>query len=766
LTYSGGGRTTDEDGATVRSKDQGEAEARKVKNAMQRKQAIGVIAGNNQPSHVHLLGVLTFMIGVRNPKALSRLPHVFNVLAWFHVTEVWSEPVQGYKTWFMKLEKVNLAEKSWWAPGGSPLPAADRDLDALKCPQQICITCNQASKSIHANGWTCMNINCTQFYCFDHPVNEDELEYSQEFLNERTKFTGTTGELIPGLPTLKEMYEVHQTKDDQDYSWTVGVVCPVCKGCSRRIHWDKFVCEHGCGWNYKIDVKIMDVTEAIASKANSTPREYCSSGITHSTGMANQYRYEQFDFPGPNETCAGSLLVLRANGLINKQPDGPNDLFACMQENRDFKLKRRPVRLPGRPGEVLTGHYASNWGAPYKFVVAQNSTAFSEAPNVIIKALKRLTCAGQQVLNDLGEPFEGFNELLSLGYFQNDSIGYHDDGEKELGPTIATLSLGAEALMTLRLKKKYQSIGRASSNKRGTHPDMLKVVLRHGDIVIMHGVQLQRMYEHAVTPNGDRRFALTCRFVKPESLSNDMERELAHRLSMLPPGHEAFTYNGDSHLTSLHSDEAEEEDNEIPVHQRITNFVDAAILVGKYRRTDQLKLRQYFNADFVAGLQNNFGHISPATQTLATAAPQSFQGTPMFSTLALFMNPVLPPTPEPLTPATSTGSPTDIELATCAEQLTIQAVNTNYRQHETNTTLSTESVHYIAGQAHLSTPVVSSAPLAIEQELIHAAAAYAAPAQPALPQAIHEHHLEQSTHADDTIMETEMVTGPGNGVTS
>jgi hypothetical protein len=42
---------------------------------------------------------------------------------------------------------------------------------------------------------------------------------------------------------------------------------------------------------------------------------------------------------------------------------------------------------------------------------------------VIIKALKRLTWAGEQTVGGTVESFLPFNELLSIGYFEDSAIG-------------------------------------------------------------------------------------------------------------------------------------------------------------------------------------------------------------------------------------------------------------------------------------------------------------------------------------------------------
>jgi alkylated DNA repair dioxygenase AlkB len=117
---------------------------------------------------------------------------------------------------------------------------------------------------------------------------------------------------------------------------------------------------------------------------------------------------------------------------------------------------------------------------------------------------------------------------------------YHDDGESSLGPTIATLSLGARSVMSIRMKYKYYNglsktktllkddpvlvgcrmeaerrslksqlakgeIGQTTydslrrkvlqKGKCGEAPIEIKMELNHGDLVVMHGENLQKYYE-------------------------------------------------------------------------------------------------------------------------------------------------------------------------------------------------------------------------------------------------------------------------------
>lgn len=73
-------------------------------------------------------------------------------------------------------------------------------------------------------------------------------------------------------------------------------------------------------------------------------------------------------------------------------------------------------------------------------------------------------------------------------------VQWHDDGEKELGPTVATLSLGAAAVMRFRPKRK-STIGTRGKNKTGIKQPVLTFLLNHGDICIMHGTQIHQLYE-------------------------------------------------------------------------------------------------------------------------------------------------------------------------------------------------------------------------------------------------------------------------------
>ena len=209
----------------------------------------------------------------------------------------------------------------------------------------------------------------------------------------------------------------------------------------------------------------------------------------------------------------------------------------------------------------FTNHFGVNFGKAYKYHALPRTRSLEEAASCVRSTLQHLSWAAVEAAARMGHAPASFNELLALGYCQDQSIGFHDDGEQGLGPTIATLSLGAPALMQLRMKARHYAgvtragmlsnapplpgcreqdarqhawdagqISSAACTRKAGHdlarrlglsyhaspPSVLDLELSHGDVVIMHGRELQLFYEHAVWPQRGLRFALTCRWVEEE----------------------------------------------------------------------------------------------------------------------------------------------------------------------------------------------------------------------------------------------------------
>ena len=203
-----------------------------------------------------------------------------------------------------------------------------------------------------------------------------------------------------------------------------------------------------------------------------------------------------------------------------------------------------------RNGQLgFTSHYAGNYGMPY-YYIANNSNAsiaFSAAPDPIIAALGRLIWAAKQTVP--ATEFQTPNEMLFVAYMYENLMSFHSDGEKGLGDTIMSLSLGCDAEMNFRMQDKYfnpkvfsrpiteydpkrnvpvgskmwaerkrlnelygqlskqdwermrQGLYDAMKKERQEHGEkVLKLLLKHGDYVVMHGNGVQKYYEVSHRP--------------------------------------------------------------------------------------------------------------------------------------------------------------------------------------------------------------------------------------------------------------------------
>ncbi|RAL68664.1 hypothetical protein DID88_007373 [Monilinia fructigena] len=404
--------------------------------------------------------------------------------------------------------------------------------------------------------------HCTSFYYFDGQVDVNDLQYCEDFLQERTRYTGATPPVVRPEP-ITDADLLGEDAFGVEEQCKQGIVCPKCYGCIRRLEWRQWTSH----WALSISLF------AVSQKP---------------IGL-----YDVYELKIPGETTpAGWIQVFRSNGLINSQSGGPDDLFQGMQKD-DYKLRRGPARHAGLPMEIVTAHFASNWGAPYKFLVAHEANSFEDAPVPIMKAMQRMTWAGKQAFSGRDDAeFTPFNEVLCLGYFESMHIGYHDDGEDTLGETVATLSLGASSTMSFRPKAKSIIGGVLKSTKgsKVSKKDYVRVTLNHGDIIVMHGSGIHKYYEHSVTPHGLLRFALTCRYVKPELLSPE-ERVICEQKSALPANFADYAYDGNMDSRDP-PPSIEEEDDDDDEFTKLKKYIIAKKRSGELNKAECAELRR------------------------------------------------------------------------------------------------------------------------------------------------------------------------------
>ncbi|KAK3365209.1 hypothetical protein B0T24DRAFT_428302 [Lasiosphaeria ovina] len=572
ISSVGGGRERDPNGTgtMVRLRDASDSSPniKAFRNAQKNRTLIAVIAGEDHPLYP------------------CQPPYPYAVLDYFVVSDVWAEKRNGIRVFRVRYEKADLQKPSWWTAHRDAYGPAPSSLHAIKTTWKTCSECGKSSKLIYTIGWTCLNHDCACFFKRPAIKTEDiikiedgdtemrsdedmpeDLEYNEAFLCERAPFIGP----IPPLrPPMAETEGRHGT----ELALRRGFVCPDCGCCNRRVYWNRWLCEN-CNrtWDapmahYPLSLLEKEVAEfdrlmtkrretnlviddQLATRLNRT----CLNGTQ--TITLGSYTARQYFLPDPSGNIIGSFTLLMSNRQINSQPFGPDQLFREI-EQKDIGLKRNPVAIPGHKLEGYTRHFQQNFGARYKFGVAVQSKGFDQAPEVILRALHRLIWAGSSAVKKTTEWIDkdgrgphsppsdsnDFNELLALGYMEDDRISYHDDGESELGPTVAALSLGSPSIMKFRPKVKIDFGRPLSKNSKGLYRDVLEVPMKHGDIMVMHGQAIHKLYEHTVEPMGGRRFSLTCRYIDPDKMQSQGDKDDAAVKGAIPAASFAFKYDG------------------------------------------------------------------------------------------------------------------------------------------------------------------------------------------------------------------------------
>ncbi|PLB43251.1 hypothetical protein P170DRAFT_419123 [Aspergillus steynii IBT 23096] len=553
ITRVGGGCHKDADGNLILDKDQSPDSS----------QVVSVINSMEQGIPVGMV------IGDRNTLLKVKVPHRYNVMGFFRITNVWWEDIAGRSGAKLRLEKIDISSKSWWAAKSSSDPLPFHMRNCTKEPKkEQCSSCRKVSPQVYSQGWMCLRSSCNKFWTLKGLAPTKKLEFDTNFLNFRTP--PASGAMIHDelIRSFSSFLENYSEEDSYSRSSWKGIVCPSCSKCISRAHWDGWKCADDLASPSKTSDKLCDFEHKIAMRPipldsvignASRPPAGTVPSVTLVIDNISVYPYEIRKYTMPNEV--GSITHLVSNPQSNSRPNGPDDMFGELQLG-DFGLRRYPLQQSVVAG-THTAHFASNYGMPYKYVVSVASKAFSEAPGVILRALGRLTWATKKAL---GPDYLPPNELLALGYFEAMKIGYHDDGETSLGPTIASLSLGGPSEMKIRMKEKWFR-GQSKSGKLLAHDPVLTgcefwaerqalknefeagdlsideyddlrrevlkksrhreagacvtLHLRHGDIVVMDGECFQKFYEHKVTPSDKLRFALTARYVKPDELTSE-----------------------------------------------------------------------------------------------------------------------------------------------------------------------------------------------------------------------------------------------------
>lgn len=277
--------------------------------------------------------------------------HNFNVLDWFLVTDMWFEKMNGdYAGLKLRLEKLDLSEKSWWAKeeDPDPIPHAERDF-SIQPLTKTCTCCAKRSSEIFNEGWMCLHPECAQFWKMGGVDAPKTLTYHKNFLGKRQPPTG----IVPN-PLVPDFFAAFENEGAiggiQRLNWR-GPVCPSCRQCLSRERWNGWRCDCENGengpWEYMVDVA------PVVSQTNPGPRPGPFGSDTLPRGSmvtANApdvelppdvYRRVIYDVPDG----AGTVLHFFANPVLNARPDGADESLADLQRlaRTELDLRRYPL---------------------------------------------------------------------------------------------------------------------------------------------------------------------------------------------------------------------------------------------------------------------------------------------------------------------------------------------------------------------------------------------------------------------------------------
>ncbi|KAL1794308.1 hypothetical protein ACET3X_007729 [Alternaria dauci] len=509
---------------------------------------------------------VVIITGADNPNIASKPPHQYCVLDYFKPTHVWVEKSGDSKIVRYRFEKLNTKKESWWQAKDAQEVV---ELGSLPSPVE---------KPTCAAFWKIYTPTAGPRR--SAPVKEPKeasLVYDPRFLKQKTPWHNDDHD-YPLVSNAAELSRHAVPGENTSVAFWSGMVCPDCGRCTSRLNWTNWKCSNTvCQYTRTPPhtlIPALSLRDPLWPVTSSymLSRDTVSPRLGLKVSFEHGYRINRYEIPGVN----GFIAHMVANKTVLEEDGGPDAMFEELQQT-DIGLQRRSMPNGQLKGPNYCRHFAVNYGMPYKFIAATASHSFTGAARPITSTRSRLNWAAKLLLaEENGKSMEEvrqewqekeFNEVLALGYFEEQRINYHDDGEFGLGPTIATLSLGAPGTMRIRMKARHYhgvssgaglyddaapipgcqqyearlalqpslDVLKRSDTKtwnarrrqipkelgltnRGNAKDVLTMQLGHGDIVIMHGADVQKYYEHAVEHAGKLRFALTCRYIDPESL--------------------------------------------------------------------------------------------------------------------------------------------------------------------------------------------------------------------------------------------------------
>jgi len=471
----------------------------------------------------------------------SALPRRYAVMDWFKVTHAWAEEctLSKFTRWRFRFEKLDFSTDGWWAAEASEID------NQAQITNAVCLHCRQESPKVYLQGWMCMNPSCGLWWKASanlpkpHLVTNilqidgvnsppQNLVYDYDFLNARTHWEPAYE--LPPSP-LKPVMDM-----DNDFAWLLmdvsrkswkGFCCSECGRLSCREFWDRWQCANCGHCVYPKQRPIftpaqLEDPHRLAYTGLTVPQDTFGDDITRTRLVKDSLNIMKYELPD-----CGTVTHILANRASNA---AFHDADWLLHEYQQANLPFQRYTIQTVSGLTRTAHFTYNVGAQYHYVANQPTVAFEDAHPVVQRARELL----EKRVKDLYPDVE-FNEILNVAYIQSQKMNFHQDGEKGLGPTVASISLGCPAVMDFRIKAKSSKRGKkehkvpadeeneseaaakAAEERDEKKRARLTLKLHHGDIVIMHGEKIQTVWEHAAIPLGFFRIAATARYISEEN---------------------------------------------------------------------------------------------------------------------------------------------------------------------------------------------------------------------------------------------------------
>ncbi|KIJ49566.1 hypothetical protein M422DRAFT_225410 [Sphaerobolus stellatus SS14] len=434
--------------------------------------------------------------------------------AWEEPEETKASPRGHFVRWKFLFQWVERQGNPWWWTNEDPVPSTHRLEGRHLLTQTVrnCPTCNVRSVDIYSGGWLCTNSACSSYFFINlyprYYPSPKNIGYAPGFLALQDQSDidlqdTSTLDIEPAFP-VQQLFNATGEESPQDGTtrpfWK-GFFCKECGRLSCREFWTHWECNN---------CKKQFIVKTLPYSAPPAP-----SGPAQLDGLRNEGRrrdgkehFRHLTYVLPENR--GTIHLLRAQetdlaSVIWKlyQKDAQKQEFFRRYGMKNHKLK----------GRMLSHYFSQNSGAHYSYVGGTENTVPLDTYESVQEAMKYIQRRATEALGT--DP--DFNEILSAAYMADQKMEFHSDGESDLGPIVAGLSLGAPATMRFREVPSKWRKAHASGEERRSPPVFLNLSLKHGDMVVMEGADIQEYYQHAVYPEGFR-IAATARFIKTKGL--------------------------------------------------------------------------------------------------------------------------------------------------------------------------------------------------------------------------------------------------------